>query len=68
MASTSLAKIELMRCGREVAGALPSGTEMSKGCRDQEPNSVLELEKTSGNSQRTSPSFLDGRNGPLRDM
>ena len=51
-----LSKIGLMRCGREVAGALPSGTEISNGIREQEPKSVLELEKTSGHSQRTSPS------------
>ena len=36
--STSLAKIGLIRCGREVTGALPSGTELSKGIRKQEQN------------------------------
>ena len=45
MASTSLAKIGSMRCGREVTGALPSGTEISKGVREKEPKSVWELEK-----------------------
>ena len=49
-------RIELMRCGWEVTGALPSGTEISKGSREQEPTPVLELEKTPGTSQRTSPS------------
>ena len=49
-------QIGLMRCGREVTGALPPGTEISKGIREQEPKSVLELEKTTGNSQRSSPS------------
>ena len=48
--------IGLMRCGRKVTGSLPSGTEISKGVREQEPKSVLELEKPSGNLQRTSPS------------
>ena len=43
--------------GREVTGALPSGTEISKGIREQEPKYVLGLEKTSEKLQRTSPSF-----------
>ena len=33
VASTSLAKIGLILSGREVTGALPSGTEISKGIR-----------------------------------
>ena len=40
VASTSLAKVGLILWGREVTGALPSGTEISKGIREQEPRSV----------------------------
>ena len=54
--STSLAKIEFMRWGQEVTGALPSGTEISKGITEQEPKPVFEVENTSRNSQGTSPS------------
>ena len=50
--STSLAKIEFMRWGQEVTGALPSGTEISKGIKEQEPKSVFEV-NTSGNSYST---------------
>ena len=39
-----------------MTGALPSGTEITKGIREQEPKSVLDLEKTSAKLQRTSPS------------
>ena len=39
-----------------MTGALPSGTEISKGIKEQEPKSVFEVENTSGNSQSTSPS------------
>ena len=42
-----LAKIGLILWGREVTGALPFGTEISKGIREQEPKSVLDLEQTS---------------------
>ena len=42
--------------GPRVTGALPSGTEISKGIREQDPKSVFEVENTSGNSQSTSPS------------
>ena len=49
-------QIEFMRWGREVTGALPSGTEISEGIKEQDPKSVFEVENTSGNSQRTSPS------------
>ena len=56
VASTSLAKIGLILWGREVTGVLPSGTEISKGTWEQEPKSVLDLEKTSAKSRRTSPS------------
>ena len=52
----SLAKIGFMRWGREMTGALPSGTEISKGIREQDPKSVFEVENTLGNSQSTSPS------------
>ena len=55
--STSLAKIGLMRWGRKVTGALPSETEISKGIKEPDPNSVVEVRNTSGSSQSTSPSF-----------
>ena len=70
--STSLAIIRLMRCGREVTGALgalPSEIEISKGIMEQEPKSVLELEKTPGKLRRTSPSssMANGvQSGPCR--
>ena len=38
VASTSYAKIGLILWGREVTDTLPSGTEISKGIREQEPN------------------------------
>ena len=41
-----------------VAGALPSGTEISKGIREQEPKTVLDVEQTSGISLSTSLSGL----------
>ena len=41
--STSLANIGLIRWSREVSGTLPSGTELSKGIKEQEPTSVLDL-------------------------
>ena len=49
--STSLAKVGFMRWDRKVTGALPSGIEVSKGIKEQEPKSVFEVENTSGNSQ-----------------
>ena len=55
--STSLAKIGFMRRGREVTGALPSGTEFSKGIKEQDPKSVFEVKNISGNSQNTSSSY-----------
>ena len=51
-----LGQIRLIWSVWEVTGAQPSGTEISKGIREQGPNSVLDLEKTSAESQRTSPS------------
>ena len=45
-----------MRWGREVTGALPSGTDISKGIREHDPKSVFEVENTSEKSQSTSPS------------
>ena len=42
-----------MRWDRKVTGALPSGIEVSKGIKEQEPKSVFEVENTSGNSQST---------------
>ena len=38
-----------------MAGGLPSGTEISKGIKEQDPNSVFEVENTSGKSRKTSP-------------
>ena len=54
--STSLAKIGLILWGREMTCALLSGAEISKGIREQEPTSVLDLEKTSAKSLIPSPS------------
>ena len=51
-----LAKIRLIWWGREETAALFSGTKISKGIREQQPKSVLDLEKTSAKSRRTSPS------------
>ena len=42
--------------GPEVADALPSGTEFSKGIREQKPNPCRIWKKTSRNLQITSPS------------
>ena len=56
VASTSLDKFRLIRWGREVTGALPSGTEVSKGIQEQGPKSVLDFDITSTKSQRASPS------------
>ena len=55
--STSLANIAFMRWGREVTGALPSGTEVSKGIKERDPKSVFEVKNISVNSQNTSPSY-----------
>ena len=55
VASTS-SKIGVMRWGLEMAGALPSGTEISKGIKEQDPKSVFEVKNSSGNSHSTSPS------------
>ena len=40
-----LGQIRLIWSVWEVTGAQPSGTEISKGIREQGPNSVLDLEK-----------------------
>ena len=56
VAFSSLAKIEVMRWGREVTGALASGTEISKGMKEPHTKSVFEVDNASGNSQSTSPS------------
>ena len=61
VASTSLAEIGLMRWGLETIGALPLGTEISKGIKEQEPKSVFEVENTQGNSKSTSPGCSSGR-------
>ena len=45
-----------MRLGRDVIGALPSGTEISKVIREQDAKSVFEVENTSGTSQIMSSS------------
>ena len=69
VASASLAKIGLILWGREVTGALSSRTEISECIREQEPKSVLDLEKTSAKSHRTSPSCSMARGlqpGPSR--
>ena len=40
-----LGQIRLIWSVWEVTGAQPSGTEISRGIREQGPNSVLDLEK-----------------------
>ena len=65
VASTSFAYIGLIQWGREVTGALPSGTEISKGIREQAPKSVLDLDNTSAESQRTPLSCLIARGASL---
>ena len=64
--STSLAKIGLMRWGRKVTGALPSETEISKGIKEPDPNSVVEVRNTSGSSHLWHPIRL--RSGKLEVM
>ena len=58
VAVSSLASIRFMRWGREVTGALPFGTEISKGLREQDPRPIFEVGNTSGKSQSTSLSCL----------
>ena len=60
VASTSSAKTGLILWGREVTGALPSGTEISKGIREQEPKSVLDLEKTSAKERHPTVRLREG--------
>ena len=55
-----------MRCGLDVAGAFPSGTEITKGINEPEPKSDLDFEKTSGNSERTAVRWPHGSN-PCRE-
>ena len=55
-ASAFLARMELILQGREATGALSGGTVIFNGISEHEPKSVFEVEKTSRNSQRASPS------------
>ena len=41
-----------------MTGALPSGIEISKGIRKQDPKSVFEVENTSGKAQSASSNCL----------
>ena len=59
--SAFLASMGFVRYGREVTGALPGGTEILKGIREQEPKSVFDVEKTSWNSQRDVAQVVDHR-------
>ena len=56
------ARMGLILYGREVTGSLCGGTVTLNDINMHEPKSVLEVEKTSGNSQRPSPrvSITDG--------
>ena len=63
--STTLAKVGFMRWGREVTGELPSGTEISKGIKDQDPKSVVDVENMGKFAEHTTQ-LLDGRGGPFR--
>ena len=64
VASTSLAKIRLIVWGQEVTGAVPSGTEISKGIREQEPNSVLDLDQNVSKSAKNTTQRFDCERGP----
>ena len=64
VASTFLAEIGLILWGRGVTGALPSGTELSKGIREQEPKSVLDLEKTVSKIAKNITQMFDCERGP----
>ena len=57
-----------MRLGLEVTGALPSGTDISKGIKEQDPKSVFEVENTSGNSQSIRSSCSMAGVGPAKVM
>ena len=57
-ASTCLVVGGFMRWGRDVTGELFGGTEILKGSNEQEPKSVEDFEKMSGNSVRTSANWV----------
>ena len=64
VASTSSTKTGLILWGREVTGALPSGTEISKGIRVQKPKSVLRLEKNVSKIANNITQLFDCERGP----
>lgn len=49
--------MKLSRYGEEETGVLPGGTAVSKSRREKEPKSILDVDNSSGNAQRTSPRF-----------
>ena len=55
VASTSLAKIGLISWGREVAATLPSGTEISKGIREQNQSPPWTWRKRQQNRRERRP-------------
>lgn len=68
VASTSLAKIRLMRWVREGTGGLSFGIEISMSIEEQEPKSVLDLDKTPGNFVENIAQLFDSQGGPIRAM
>ena len=75
--STSLGMMGLMRCGRDVTGALPSRTGITKGINEQGPKADLDFEKRP-EIRREHPTVLrwpqgsspcrEGRKPPLADV
>ena len=59
-----MTKIGLILLGREVTGELPSGSKISKGIREQEPKSVLDLKKNVSKIAKNITQQFDCERGP----
>ena len=68
VASTSLVKIGFMRWGREVTGALPSGTDISTGIKEQDPKVRLRGAEHIEKFTEHITQLHDGWGGPSRVM
>ena len=68
VASTHLGKVGSVRCGLDVAGALPLGVEITKGIEEQEPNFRLVLRENARKTSDNTPQLSDGLRGPVRAM
>ena len=66
VASTSFAKFGCMRWGREVTGALPSGTENLEGHHRARPKVRLRGEEHIGKFAGHITQLLDGRGGSIQ--